>query len=251
MVLVSSPATNAIFPQLVPQERLTRIQGINQTLNSVLLLLSPATGGVILASLGIVWTFALDVVTAALAILIFSFIKVEKMKRADLPASLLTELRQGINYTFRHPLLREVVICQACSFFLITPAAILSPLLVERSFGSNVWKLTANEIAWTVGSLIGGIFVSLHGSFKDKIHTIALCLVAFGISYSLMGMAGNFPLYLTIMGISGLFMPVIITAQTVFIQEIAEPTMLGRVFHSADYRSQCHASCHFVLRSFG
>jgi len=32
------------------------------------------------------------------------------------------------------------------------------------------------------------------------------------------------------MGIAGLFMPIIATAQTVFIQEITQPTMLGRVF---------------------
>jgi len=227
---IQAPAVNAIFPQLVPREKLTRIQGINQTLNSVLLLLSPAVGGVILGSLSIVWAFFLDVVTAALAILIFSFIKVEKLERTVAVAPVFTELRYGISYTFGHPVLRGIVICCACSLFLVTPAAILTPLLVERSFGSDVWRLTANEVVWTVGSLIGGVFVSLYGSFKNKIRTIALCLVAFGVTFGLLGLAGNFILYLVIMGIAGLFMPVIATAQTVLIQETAEPGMMGRVF---------------------
>ncbi|HHX73726.1 MAG TPA: MFS transporter [Firmicutes bacterium] len=227
---IQTPAVNAIYPQLVPQENLTRIQGINQTLSSVLMLLSPAVGGVILGSLDIVWALLLDVVTAALAILIISFIKVEKIRREDAPASLFAELRQGIVYTFRHPHLRGIMLCFACSFFLVTPAAVLTPLLVERSFGSDVWRLTANEVAWTVGSLVGGVYVSVHGDFNDKIRTIALCLVAFGVTFGLLGVAGNFPLYLAIMGIAGFFMPVIATAQTVFIQERAEPAMLGRVF---------------------
>ena len=80
---IQMPAVNAIYPQLVPQDRLTKVQGINQTLNSVLMLLSPAVGGIVLGSMDIAWAFMLDVVTAALAILIISFIKVEKIERTD------------------------------------------------------------------------------------------------------------------------------------------------------------------------
>jgi len=36
--------------------------------------------------------------------------------------------------------------------------------------------------------------------------------------------------YLAIMGVAGIFMPVIISAETVLIQEIVEPAMMGRVF---------------------
>jgi len=227
---IQTPAVNAIYPQLVSQDKLTKIQGINQTLNSVLMLLAPAVGGMVLGSMNISWAFMLDVVTAAFAILIVSFIKVEKIQRTDDPASIFTELKQGVDYTFRHPLLRGIIICYAFSFFLITPVAVLSPLLVERSFGNEVWRLTANEIVWTVGSLVGGIFVSLYGGFKDKIRTIALCLAAFGVTFAVLGIARDFTLYLIIMGVAGLFMPIIATAQTVFIQETTQPTMLGRVF---------------------
>lgn len=227
---IQTPAVNAIYPQLVPQEKLTKIQGIHQTSISVLMLLAPAVGGAILGSMEIVWAFMLDVVTAALAILVFSFIKVEKIERTDEPASVFTDLRQGLDYSFSHPDLRRIIICYACSFFLITPAAVLTPLMIERSFGSEVWRLTANEIVWTVGSLIGGVYVSLHGDFKDKVRTVALCLVAFGVTFGLLGIAGNFMVYLLIMGTAGFFMPIIATAQTVFIQEITPPTMMGRVF---------------------
>ena len=116
------------------------------------------------------------------------------------------------------------------SFFLITPAAVLTPLYVGRTFGSDVWRLTANEMVWTIGSLIGGIFVAIKGEFKNKTLTVAICIVAFGIAYALLGIASNFVIYLIIMGISGLFMPVIGTAQTVLIQENVEATMMGRVF---------------------
>jgi DHA3 family macrolide efflux protein-like MFS transporter len=227
---IQTPAVNALFPQIVPQEKLTKVQGINQTLNSVLLLLSPAVGGVLLGSVGIAWAFMLDVITASLAIAVLSFIHVEKVSRTGEDLSVLVELRQGISYALNNKLLKLILICFGVSFFLVTPAALLTPLLVERSFGSDVWRLTANEMVWTVGSLVGGVFVSLRGEFKNKTFTAAICLVGFGITFALLGIANNFILYLLIMGISGFFMPIIATAQTVLIQEIVEPTMMGRVF---------------------
>lgn len=227
---IQTPAVVALYPQIVPMEKLTKVQGINQTLNSVLMLLSPAVGGVVLGTMGIFWSFMLDVITATLAIVVISFIPIERVAGNAEPASVFTELRQGVNYAFNHPLIRRIIICFGVSFFLITPAAVLTPLLVERSFGSDVWRLTANEMVWTVGSLIGGFFVFLRGDFKNKIFTVSLCLVAFGITFALLGIANNFIIYLLIMGVAGFFMPIIATAQTVLIQENVEATMMGRVF---------------------
>ncbi|MGI6451492.1 MAG: MFS transporter [Desulfitobacteriia bacterium] len=227
---IQTPAVSALFPQIVPKDKLTKVQGINQTLNSVLLLLSPAVGGLVLGFRGIAWAFMLDVITALLAIVVLSLLQVEKVARPEGKTAVLAELRQGIAYAFNHKLLRLVLLCFGISFILITPAAVLTPLLVERSFGSDVWRLTANEMVWTIGSLLGGVFVSLKGDFKDKIRTVALCLVAFGITFGLLGVARNFIVYLLIMGIAGFFMPLIATAQTVLLQENVEAAMMGRVF---------------------
>ncbi|RYD02708.1 hypothetical protein N752_23295 [Desulforamulus aquiferis] len=128
---IQMPAVIALYPQIVPTEKLTKVQGINQSLNSVLMLLSPAVGGVVLGSVGITGAFMVDVITASLAIVVLSFIRVEKAARSTEPASVFTELRQGIAYTFNNRLLRGILICFGASFILITPAAVLTPLLVN------------------------------------------------------------------------------------------------------------------------
>ncbi len=227
---IQGPAVSAIYPQLVPEEQLTRIQGVNQTVGSVLLLLSPALGGALLGSVNIVAAFFVDVITAALAIGVMSVIRVEKVVSATDAMSVISDLKSGVSYTLSHPKLRRIVTCYIISFFLITPAAILTPLMVERSFGNEVWRLTANEMVWTVGSLLGGVFVALRGEFKDKFKAVAICLVGFGVTFGLLGIAWHFGVYLILMGLAGCFMPVIATAQTVYIQEITEPAMLGRTF---------------------
>jgi DHA3 family macrolide efflux protein-like MFS transporter len=227
---IQTPAVNAVYPQIVPAEKLTKVNGINQTLNALLLLLAPAVGGMVLGYLDISWAFMIDVITAVIAIIILLFIKIEKVSQPDDKSSVFENLRQGIKYTFENKLLKDIIICFAISFFLITPAAFLTPIMIQRSFGDEVWRLTANEMVWTIGSLIGGIFVSLRGEFKDKVRTIAISLIAFGITFALLGVAKWFVVYLLIMGLSGFFMPIGSTAQTVLIQENVQETMMGRVF---------------------
>lgn len=227
---IQAPAVNALYPQIVPTEKLTKVQGINQSINSVLLLLSPAVGGIVLGTMGIVWAFLLDVVSASFAVFVLSFIKIDRLPRKQEKAAVFTELKQGLQYALQSKLLRRVLVCFAIAFFLFTPAAILTPLYVERVFGSDVWLLTANEVVWTVGSLVGGIFVSIKENFKDKIKVTAICLIGFGVTFAFLGLAPTFFIYLIIMGVSGFFMPIISTTQTVLLQENVEPGMMGRVF---------------------
>lgn len=227
---IQSPSVSALYPQLVPQDQLTKVQGINQTIYAVLNLLSPPIAGVILGTIGITATFFVDVSTAALAILVMSRIHVEKIERKNAPATMWADMKAGLYYTLCHPRLRRIIICFTASFFLITPAAVLSPLMVQRTFGNEVWMLTANELSWTLGSLVGGLFVAIKGDFKDKVLTVAVCLVAFGVIFGLLGIAWDIVSYLIFMGIGGFFLPAISTAQTVYIQEVTEPEVMGRVF---------------------
>jgi len=227
---VQTPAVSAIYPQLVPKDRLTQVQGINQTLGSSLTLLSPAIGGVLLGTAGIVGAFFVDVVTAALAIIVLSRIPVERSPVASAAKPMRKEIGAGISYIFRHDRLRRLVICALFSFLLITPAFVLTPLMIERTFGGEVWRLTVNEIVWSAALIISGIFVSMKGRFRDKPRTIAVCVVAFGIMFGLLGFSWNFASFLVFMGIAGFFWPVMSTAQTVFIQETVPSDMLGRVF---------------------
>ena len=234
-----SPAVNALYPDIVPENQLVRMNGINQTLNNILLLISPAAGGVILGTLGIKWAFCIDVITATVAIGVMSGMKIKKKAfEKKEQSSIGAELKSGVRYTWNHPLLKTIMICYAFTFILITPASYLSPLMVARTFGDEVWKLTANEMFWTVGSLIGGVLIAWKGDFKNKITAIAVSLMGFGGIFSLMGLSRAFWLYLLLDCVCGIFLPFMITAQTVLIQTNTDPAYMGRVFSLLQFVSQ-------------
>lgn len=229
---IQMPSVLAIVPQLVPAEKLVRINGINSTLNSVLLLASPAVAGMLLGGFGIEFALLTDVVTALLAVGFMSFLAMPARNATEIAENTgaLKDILDGIRYTKSHPFLMRLMVIYAIVFILITPAAFLTPLYVERTFGPEVWKLTMNEITWTAGMLLGGIYVAVKGAFKNKFFVMFVCTASFGVTFGLLGVAPNFTVYLIILAIAGLFMPAYGAADTVLIQENVAEHMMGRVF---------------------
>ncbi len=227
---IQTPSVAAILPQIVPADKLTRVNGVSSTVNSLMQILAPAVGGLLLATIGFVYALLFDVVTGVIAVVIMSFLKVETIRSPEEHSTAAEDLKRGIRYARGHLLIRYLLMFCCIFFFLVTPAAFLTPLLVERSFGSDIWRLAANELSWTIGALIGGIAISLKGEIKHRIRAMAVSCFAFGITYALLGIAPDFYMYLAVMLLSGVFMPVFNTVATVLIQENVEEQMLGRVF---------------------
>lgn len=227
---IQAPAVNAVLPQIVPSEKLTKVNSINITMANSLNLVSPAFGGFVLATLGFEFTLFVDVITALIAVVIMSFLKLPKSKEVLESKSAILDLKEGLVYIKHHAFIGKLLIFYIVFYFLITPVAFLSPIMVERSFGSDIWRLTANEMAWALGNVLGGGIMVFWGGYKNHFHTMAFSCVGFGITIAILGLSTNFNMYLLILLISGLFMPLFGTAETVLIQENAQENMLGRVF---------------------
>jgi len=112
----------------------------------------------------------------------------------------------------------------------MAPASFLTALQVARSFGDDVWRLSAIEIAFSIGMMVGGGIIASWGGFQNKIKTMALASVIMGICTLALGIVPLFWIYLAFMGLFGVAMPIFGTPGTVLIQEKVEEAYLGRVF---------------------
>ena len=229
---VQAPAVSAMIPQLVPTKYLMKVNGIHNSIGSVVMLISPVVSGALLATTTLETTFFIDVVTAAIAIGILFFIKIKPHKKALMvqTTGYFQDLKEGLKYAANHLLVKKILIFYAVFFFLLAPVAFLTPLMVTRSFGPEVWRLTINEVAFFAGSMIGGLVISIWGGFKNRMNTIIFSCVLFGILTVGLGVAPLFYIYLIIMFFSGLPVPFFSTAITVLLQENVEQDMQGRIF---------------------
>ena len=79
---IQMPAVNAILPQIVPTEKLVKVNGANGTIQAVTMFVSPMVSAALLGLTSIEIIFFIDVVTAAIAIFtLLFFLKLLFMKK--------------------------------------------------------------------------------------------------------------------------------------------------------------------------
>ncbi|MCM3492366.1 MFS transporter [Paenibacillus lactis] len=230
---IQTPAVGAILPQIVPQDKLTKVNGINGSLQALMMFVAPIVSAALLTMATIEMIFFIDVVTAAIAIFIlFFFLKIPLHKKAadTQNTGYLDDFKQGLVYIGQHAFLKSFFIFFAIFFVLMAPAAFLTPLQVTRTFGDDVWRLTAIEIAFSVGMMAGGGIIASWGGFKNKVYTMAIASLVMALSTFALGIVPVFWIYLAIMAVFGVAMPVFNTPTTVMLQEKVDENYLGRIF---------------------
>jgi len=230
---IQNPAIGAFIPQMVPEDKLTRIHGINGSIQSLVMLVSPMLSGALLTMASIEVVFLIDVITAAVAIVLLAlFLPVAPHARAQEESGVgyFEDFRAGVTYIRQHAFLKQLFSFCALFYILISPAAFLTPLQVTRSFGAEVWRLTAIEITFSIGMMLGGVIMAWWGGFTNRIHTMTLGCLVIGVCTFALGFVPAFALYLAVMLVTGFSIPLFNTPSTVLMQEKVSPDFLGRVF---------------------
>ncbi len=228
---IQTPAIGAIIPQMVPTDNLIQINGLRGSLQSIIMLLAPAVSAGLLSVMPMENIFFIDVVTALIAIFILITIPVKPYKKeiSIEKTSYYDDLRAGLIYSKRNIFVKEMLILYTFYFLFITPAAFLSQIAVVRSFGDEVWRLTANEIAFSGGMMLGGGIIAWWGGFKNGINTIAFSCFIIGLTSSLLAVP-NFYLFLSMMFLIGISVSFFSSVEMTLFQKKVEQNMQGRIF---------------------
>lgn len=227
-----TPAISAFLPQLVPEDKLVKVNAANGSIQALVMLASPMLSGALLTVASIERIFLIDVITAIIAIVFLVFIKAEIHAKAleKQTTSYFTDMKEGIIYIRNHPFIKNFLIFCAIFMILASPVAFLTPIQVTRTYGEDVWRLTTIEITFSIGMMLGGLIMATWGGFKNKIYSMTLACMVVGLCTFLLGVIPNFIIYSALMGVFGASMPLFNTPSTVLLQEKVEEGYLGRVF---------------------
>jgi MFS transporter, DHA3 family, macrolide efflux protein len=228
-----SPAVSAFLPQIVPKDELMRANAAFGSAQSVIMLAAPAAAGALMSFASVQALFFVDVGTAALAIgILLIFVRVSPHERAQskIEVGYWKDLKAGFAYIAGHAYVKRFFLFCAAFFFLAAPVAFLTPLQATRSFGNDVWRLTAIEIVFSVGMTLGGVLIGAWGGFPNRVRTMALSGFVVGATTLALGLVPWFAAYLAVMAACGIAMPLFNTPASVMLQEKVEPEFIGRVF---------------------
>jgi MFS transporter, DHA3 family, macrolide efflux protein len=228
-----APAVSAFLPQIVPKDELMKANAAFGSAQSIIMLAAPAAAGALMSFASVQALFFVDVGTAALAIgILLLFVRVPPHARAlgKIEVGYWKDLRAGFAYIAGHAYVKRFFVFCAAFFFLAAPVAFLTPLQVTRSFGNDVWRLTAIEIVFSIGMTLGGVAIAAWGGFPNRVRTMALSSFVVGATTLGLGLFPWFAPYLAVMAACGVAMPFFNTPATVLLQEKVEPEYIGRVF---------------------
>jgi len=227
---IQAPAVSAALPQIVPQEKLLRINGINGTIQSAMMIIAPAIAAVLYANWDLEYIFFVDVVTAIIGIGLLALIPLKAVARGEEQGGYFDDLREGVRYVAGHPFVKWLLWLFGGVMVLAAAPSMLTPLMVVRSFGDEVWKLTALEIAFSVGMLIAGGVVAAWGDRFQRTTLIIGSTVTIGALTVGLGLSPTLWVFLAVMFLVGVTIPFFATPSFTVLQESVEPERLGRVF---------------------
>ncbi|MEJ2706988.1 MAG: MFS transporter [Anaerolineales bacterium] len=231
-------AMQASTSLMVPKKHLSRIQGLNQSLNGAMNIGSAPLGALLLGVLPMQGILMIDIFTALLAVIPLFFIAVPQPKRSATPEnqqgepSVWQDFKEGLKYMRGWPGMLLIALMATIINLLLNPAIALLPILVTDHFAGEALQLAWIESSWGVGVVAGGLLLSGWGGFRRQILTVLLGLGLLGGGMFLIGVVPStvFIAVIPLMFIVGVSNPITNGPLFAILQSVVAPDMQGRVF---------------------
>lgn len=219
---------------LVPERHLSRVAGLQQSVQGIAGFVAPPMGALLMELLPIHVILAVDVVTAVLAIAPLLFIGIPRPPslQANGGSSILVSLREGLGYIRTKTGVLLIVAMAMAINFLLTPAFSLQPILVTTHFNGGAVELGWLQSAHGVGLILGGMTLGVWGGFRRRAVTSFLALVVSGVAFAVIGMAPPTAFLLAVGGtfFAGFLNPIINGPLIAILQAKVPAEVQGRVF---------------------
>lgn len=227
------PAMQASVPLLAPEDKLMRIAGVNNIINSVSTIAGPALAALLITIFDLSVVLMFDVAGAIIASISLMLVHIPNPeKKHDKVPDLFAEMLEGLKIIYSKPGLFWMFLLGILATFFIMPVAALFPLMTLDHFSGNTFHMSIIEIAWGIGMLAGGAIMGIGKLKSYKIILIILMYLLLGLTFFLSGILppSGFVLFAVITSFGGASMSVYSGSFTVVLQTMVEPSALGRVF---------------------
>jgi DHA3 family macrolide efflux protein-like MFS transporter len=232
------PAMQASTSLMVPEEKLSKIAGLNQALQGLAAIVAPPLGALLLDVLPMHSILAIDVGTAALAIIFLMFVRIPVPKNGDTGKSakgfsrVLGDMQEGFRFLLGWKGLLIIMGIAMTFNLLVIPAMFLTPILVTEHFVGGSREYALLEAAIGIGMVAGGLLLGAWGGFKSRVLTGFAGAIVMGVGVGLVGLApGNlYSMALGGMALAGVMMPIVNGSIFALLQSKVPPEMQGRVF---------------------
>jgi MFS family permease len=199
-----APARQSLTPTLVPRDHLPNAISLHAIAVQLSSVVGPTIGGLIIATLGIEWVYALNAVTFVCVIAALRMMR-------DVPARSATDtgdfsiraVREGFSFVFSSPIIRSTMLLDFFATFFSSATALL-PI-----FAQDILQVGARGYGWlyaapSVGAVLTSIVMVRSIERIERRGVVLLWAVcAYGTATIVFGLSHSFPLTFLCLAVSG------------------------------------------------
>lgn len=230
-----NPAIQAIIPEIVGKEDLTKANGLSQMVSGICTVTGPLFGALAVSILGAAWVFLGNSVSYFISALLTSFIIIKKDYRNFAEKKFIwNDVLAALNFIKSQEKIILVLKIIALAHLFVGSLAVSLPFLARGLEGSGVRNLGYLEMMMGAGLITGSIFMSLKKILAKERHLLAFMMIL-GISYLAISISqflrvGTIYPYLVEMVVVGCAIAFASIFWQSLLQKYTPTDMAGRVF---------------------
>jgi MFS family permease len=198
------PARNALLPSLVPREHLPNAISLNTIMFQGAAVAGPSLAGILIATLGVGWIYALNALSFAVVIAALLAMRgvpaIAAAQRGDIS---LKAALDGLRFVFRAPMIRSTMLLDFFATFFSSATALL-PI-----FAQDILRVGAHGYGWlyaapSVGALLtGAAMVRVVDRIRRRGAVLLWAVAIYGAATVLFGLSHSFWLTFACLALSG------------------------------------------------
>ena len=224
------PARQSLVYGLVRREDLTSAVAINSMIFNTARFIGPAIAGVVIATFGLGWAFAINAVSFLATIVAQTFIRIPATEHVSKHRmSVLADLLLGFRYTARHQVIGRLVLYSLSLSLLVRPLNELLPAITELMFGHGASGLAVLTSARGAGALVGGLLLATRTQIQGLTRHLVYSMLAGVVSVFLLLATGNLWIGAIALAMFGFALSTTGTGTVTMIQVTVDNRLRGRV----------------------
>ncbi len=222
-----NPSRQSFMMEMVGPKDLRNAVSLNATMNNVARAVGPAVAGVLIASFGEGWCFAINAVSFAAVV-----VSLMIMDRSALRPSVRTErakgqLREGFRYIAATPKLLYPLIMMSLVGMLAYEFQVTLPIVAGRVFHGSSEVYGVMMASMGVGAVIGGLWTASKG--KTGTRAISRAALLFGAFITMAALSPKLGIELFALALVGFASVAFLSMTNSTLQLETDPQMRGRV----------------------
>lgn len=224
-----APARQAFVFELVDRRDVTNAIALNSSMFNLATVVGPTVAGITYAIFGAAWCFMLNGVSFVAVIIALLLMRLPAHASAVQRNSAFAELREGINYTLAHPLMRTLIAVPAVAALFGAAYSTLLPAWAVDMLGGDATTNGLLQSARGAGSLVGALMMAAlaHRGFRGRWLTAGM--IVYGVLLLAFAVIRSVPLSLLVLVGIGWGSMVLFNMANTLVQSHVSDELRGRV----------------------